>query len=258
VSGHEPPQAPPGFYTRAYFTSRCGGYTEFAERGGRIADPIRAAALRLTAPRAGERVLDLGCGRGELLVAIAEAGATAIGVDFSGDALALARETAARLGARVHLVRARAEALPLRGESVHAALATDIVEHLPDRDLRAALGEVRRILVPAGRFVVHTAPTREFMAIGQHVKRSLQWLARRPVAPRLTPASELAEAGHSNIHDRASLTAALRSAFAAPRVWHAFSDETRATRRLARALGLAAPLGFNLWALARKEEAWPR
>ncbi len=255
MSVHQPPQAPPEFYTRAYFTGRCGGYTEFAERGGRIADPIRAAALRLTAPRAGERVLDLGCGRGELLVAVAEAGAMAVGVDFSGDALALARDTAARLGARVHLVRARAEALPLRGGSLHAALATDIVEHLPDPDLRAALAEVRRILVPAGRVVVHTAPTREFMAVGQHVKRGLQWLARQPVAPRLTLASELAEAGHSNIHSRGSLTAALRTAFAAPRVWHAFSDDSRATRRWARALGLAAPLGFNLWALARKEEA---
>lgn len=253
MSAEHLPQAPPEFYSRRYFTSRCGGYSEFAAGGGRIADPIRATALALTAPRAGERVLDLGCGRGELLVALAERGASAIGVDFSADALAMARETAERLGAPVGLIRARAEALPLRAGSVDAVLATDIVEHLPDPDLRSAVAEVHRLLAPRGRFVVHTAPTRAFLAVGQHVKRVLQWLARTEVAPRLTYASELALAGHSNIHSRASLRAALASRFAAPRLFYAFSDESRASRRLARHLGLAAVLGFNLWALARRD-----
>jgi cyclopropane fatty-acyl-phospholipid synthase-like methyltransferase len=253
--GHNLPPAPPDFYSRAYFLGRCGGYAEFQEEGGRIADPIRRTALALVAPRAGQRVLDLGCGRGELLCAVDEAGAVSIGVDFSADALAMARETARGLGRRVLLVRARAEALPIRPGTVDTILATDIVEHLPDPDLRRALGEVRDALRPGGRFVVHTAPTLEFLAAGQHVKRLLQWLMRRPVAPRLTLASELREAGHSNIHSRRSLREALASAFPAPRVDYAFSEQGRLTRRLAAAIGLVALLGFNLWAVARRPEA---
>ncbi len=251
------PPAPPDFYSRAYFLGRCGGYAEFVAEGGKVADPIRRTALRLMAPAPGQRVMDLGCGRGELCVAASQAGATVVALDFSRDALAMARETAKANGAVVHLVCARAEALPLRTGSLDTVLATDIVEHLPDPDLRASVAEVRRALRPRGRFLVHTAPTRAYLAVGQHLKRLLQVLRRQPVAPRLTYESELREAGHSNIHSRATLTSALASAFRAPRVWYAFSSEERATRRLAAAIGLALPLGFNLWAEAVREDREP-
>jgi SAM-dependent methyltransferase len=254
TDGHNLPPAPPDFYSRKYFLGRCGGFAEFQAVGGKVADPIRRMALELVAPQRGERVLDLGCGRGELCCAIAEAGAMCVGVDFSRDALAMARETARRLGQTVCLVRARAEALPIRPGALDAVLATDIVEHLPDPDLRRTVREVHDTLKPGGRFLVHTAPTLEFMAVGQHVKRVLQWLARQPVAPRLTLESELREAGHSNIHSRRSLRGALASAFPAPRVIYTFSDRGRLTRRLAAMLGLVAVLGFNLWAVARRPE----
>lgn len=252
--GHNLPPAPADFYSRAYFLGRCGGFAEFQAEGGRYLDAIRRLALSLLAPQRGEWVMDLGCGRGELSCAIAEAGARSIGVDFSRDALAMARETAGRLGRQLLLVRCRAEALPFRPGSIDAILATDIVEHLPDPDLRRSVREVHDTLKPGGRFIVHTAPTLEFMAVGQHLKRLLQWLGRKPVAARLTLASELAEAGHSNIHSRRSLRGALGSAFRKPRVFYAFSDESRPTRRLAAALGLDVLLGFNLWAIVRRED----
>lgn len=249
---HNLPPAPADFYSRTYFLGRCGGYGEFIEAGGRIADPIRQTALELTAPRPGETILDLGCGRGELSCAIAEAGARSIGADFSADALAMARETASRLGRQVLLVRCRAEALPFRERSIDAVLATDIVEHLPEPDLRVAIKAVHDVLKPGGRFVVHTAPTREFMAVGQHLKRVLQKLKGVPVAPVLTLESELREAGHSNIHSRRSLAASLGSAFPAPAVRYAFTDRSRGSRRFAESLGLASLLGFNLWAVVRR------
>ena len=249
---HNLPPAPPEFYSRQYFLGRCGGYTEFVEAGGRIADPIRATALRMVAPRPGERIVDLGCGRGELLVAIADAGATSIGLDFSHDALVMARDTAQRLGHDVLLVRCRAEALPLKPGSIDAVLATDIVEHLPDPDLRRSVREAHDALRNGGRFVVHTAPTREFMAVGQHFKRLLQWLRREPVAPRLTIASELRDAGHSNIHSGPSLRGALSSAFPGVRVHHAFSAPARGWRGALARAGIVKFFGFNLWATCRR------
>jgi SAM-dependent methyltransferase len=250
---HNLPPAPPDFYSRDYFLGRCGGFAEYTGSGGKELDPIRQTALELTAPRDGERILDLGCGRGELCCAIARAGALSLGADFSFDALAMARETAAKLGVTVLLVRCRAEALPFRSGALDGILATDIVEHLPDPDLRRTVTEVHDALRPGGRFVVHTAPTREFMAVGQHLKRFIQKVKGEPVAPVLTLESELREAGHSNIHSRASLTAALASAFRDPRVTYAFSDRSRGGRRMAQALGLVAVLGFNLWAVVRRE-----
>lgn len=258
---HDPlsnlPPAPPDFYSRQYFLGRCGGYTEYVAEGGRIADPIRREALALLAPRAGQRVMDLGCGRGELCMAAAQTGAFVLGLDFSVDALRMARETAQRHQVTVHLVRARAEALPLREGTFDAVLATDIVEHLPEPDLLRSVAEVRRSLKTGGRFIVHTAPTRAFLAVGQHLKRALQWVLRRPVAPLLTYESELREAGHSNIHSGETLTRFLSASFRKPRVYYAFSDESRLTRRLARRAGLAVPFGFNLWAIATREEGAP-
>lgn len=251
------PQAPPEFYSRTYFETRCGGYAEYHATGGRELDAIRALALKLVAPAPGEWVMDLGSGRGELCAAMVQAGARVAGVDFSRAALAMARETARRLGTPYALLCARAEALPLRDASLDAALATDIVEHLPDPDVRAAVREVRRALKPGGRFVVHTAPTRAFLAFGQHVKRLLQRLKGETMAPFLTYESELAEAGHSNIYSAASLRAALAGDFPGPKVFYAFSDSHRSGRRLAAVLGLAAILGFNLWAVARRPDRRP-
>src|SRR6202051_5360576 len=49
------------------------------------------AVLDLLAPQKGERILDLGCGSGQLTAAIADAGAAVIGLDSSPEMLAEAR-----------------------------------------------------------------------------------------------------------------------------------------------------------------------
>lgn len=50
------------------------------------------AVLDLLTPQKGERILDLGCGSGQLTAAIADAGAAVIGIDSSPEMLAEARE----------------------------------------------------------------------------------------------------------------------------------------------------------------------
>ena len=49
------------------------------------------AVLDLLSPQKGERILDLGCGSGQLTAAIADAGASVIGLDSSPEMLAEAR-----------------------------------------------------------------------------------------------------------------------------------------------------------------------
>jgi SAM-dependent methyltransferase len=92
------------------------------------------------------RVLDLGCGPGNLLDFLAPHGDT-YGSDFSADAL---RFCAGRGHRR--LFRADFHDLPLKSESFDLVTCIDVLEHLED-DQRA-VAELQRILRPAGLLVV--------------------------------------------------------------------------------------------------------
>ena len=48
--------------------------------------------INLLTPKPGERILDLGCGTGQLTAQIANAGAVAIGIDYSSEMIACAQE----------------------------------------------------------------------------------------------------------------------------------------------------------------------
>jgi ubiquinone/menaquinone biosynthesis C-methylase UbiE len=99
----------------------------------------------------GRKVLDVGCGTGKLLAALAErAHAKAWGVDASKEMLAVART---RLPAAVGLRPGRAEELPFRdGWFDRATMA--LVVHLVDRP--TAFAEARRVCAEGGRLAIAT------------------------------------------------------------------------------------------------------
>lgn len=83
------------------------------------------------APRAGERILDAGCGTGRHLRRLVSAGSRAVGVDLSAGMLAVARRTAPA----AHLVRGDiGRHLPVAGGAFDAALCALVGEHIDDLD----------------------------------------------------------------------------------------------------------------------------
>lgn len=90
----------------------------------------------------GDDVLDVGCGNGELMTALAEAGARVQGVEIDPTLVADGR----RRGLEVHL--GYAEALPLRDASVDVVMCSVVV---PYTDQRKAVAEWARVLRPEGR-----------------------------------------------------------------------------------------------------------
>jgi SAM-dependent methyltransferase len=109
----------------------------------------RRRDLLLSAVGPGERVLDLGCGAGRFLAALAGAGAEPVGVEVSAAALARARRNAPE--AELALV-APGEALPLDHRSVDVVWCSEVLEHVADT--AGLLLEVRRVLRPGGRLLV--------------------------------------------------------------------------------------------------------
>lgn len=95
------------------------------------------------------RVVDIGCGEGQIARLAAGAGARrVVGVDVSAAQIAAARH---RGGGPLY-VRGRAEALPLSSGAFDAAVACLVLEHVADLD--GALDEVARVLRRGGTFVL--------------------------------------------------------------------------------------------------------
>ena len=108
----------------------------------------RRRAIAALGLGAGERVLDLACGSGDLAIAAAEAGARVVGLDFSAGMLRAAQERGVGCG----LVRADALALPFADGAVDAVVSGFALRNFVD--LAAAFAESARVLRPGGRLAL--------------------------------------------------------------------------------------------------------
>ncbi|HEX3772343.1 MAG TPA: methyltransferase domain-containing protein [Polyangiaceae bacterium] len=114
---------------------------------------MAADLVTLLAPRAGEQVLDLGCGGGELALAIQATGASVVGVDGSAAMVEAARARAAGAtasGRAPSFVVGDGQALAYDG--AFDAVFSNAALHWMPRAADVARG-VFRALVPGGRFV---------------------------------------------------------------------------------------------------------
>jgi SAM-dependent methyltransferase len=102
--------------------------------------------IELLDPQPGERIVDLGCGSGQLAARIAAKGATVIGIDASGEMIGEARRNFPGIDFRVG--NAESFQVEARADAVFSNAALHWV-----KDQTAAIGSIRRALRPGGRFV---------------------------------------------------------------------------------------------------------
>ena len=93
-----------------------------------------------------DRVLDLGCGDGQIARALASSGVSVVGVDPTTNQIDVAAE---RAGGPV-FAQAGAAVLPFSDGAFGGVIACLVFEHIDD--VAAAIGEVARVLRPGGRF----------------------------------------------------------------------------------------------------------
>ncbi|MBE9639556.1 class I SAM-dependent methyltransferase [Salipiger mangrovisoli] len=114
------------------------------------ASVVIAKILGVLAAEEVRRVLDVGCGRGDLAAALVRRGYAVTGIDPQAEALEIARGRAP--GAE--FLQAGAEAIPARPGSFGAAIFLNSLHHLPDGLMAAGLDEAWRLLRTCGVLLV--------------------------------------------------------------------------------------------------------
>ncbi|WP_276261318.1 class I SAM-dependent methyltransferase [Haloglomus litoreum] len=135
-------------------------------------------------PAPGERVLDLGCGTGDLTATLAErvgAGGRAVGVDRSASMVARAR-------ARhddPRFVRGDLRSLPVTGAD--GALSNAALHWVPASDQDRTLAAVARALRPGGRFVAELGGTGNVAGVVRAANLARREHGHDPVDPWYFP-----------------------------------------------------------------------
>jgi ubiquinone/menaquinone biosynthesis C-methylase UbiE len=194
-------------YDRYKRTERGRLWDRRAPGYARLVDDLQrrlVSALAASAPRDGGRVLDLGCGDGDLAAerGVLEAGTEWIGLDLRPEAIAAA---AVRFPDARFIVGS-ADAVPLDDASVDVIVARVLFSSLPSERLEAAVaGEIGRLLRPGGWLVwldiryanpanraVHGVPLSRIASLFPGWRRELRTAGLvPPLARRLGPTTPL-------------------------------------------------------------------
>jgi len=136
---------------------------EYAAHGRFVAD-LAGEVFRMLAPRAGERILDVGCGDGALTAQIAAAGADVVGCDADPSML---QGTSAR---GLQTLAADMRSLPFYDE-FDAVFSNAALHWVREQD--AVLQGIARALRPGGRFVAEMGGLGNIAAIRTALQATL-------------------------------------------------------------------------------------
>jgi 2-polyprenyl-3-methyl-5-hydroxy-6-metoxy-1,4-benzoquinol methylase len=227
-------------YDGSYYLGDCGGFDSFKRTGGlKLEDPRLRTVLQLATLAPLGRALDVGCGRGELSIALARSGFDVTGVDYSAAAIELARsvrDTAGELASRVSFLCEDVTRVALDG-LYDVAVAADVIEHLAPSELDRLYRAVAGYLRPEGLFVIHTFPNSWYYRYGharnQRIARSVG--AYLPLNPR----SRYEQLMHINEQSPRTLRRQLKQYFPHVLVWFSDHDVCKPYENLVRRFSIA-------------------
>jgi cyclopropane fatty-acyl-phospholipid synthase-like methyltransferase len=221
------PALPSSLYDKDYFLTACEGHEEFVQTQGENLSRRLQEAFAVASVEPGMRVLDVGCGRGEIVRHCARLGANAYGIDYAQVAIDLSQELIQSVNGpvpgKMSVYQADAKRLPFATGAFNRVLMFDVVEHLYPWELDAAMAEVKRVLRPGGMLAIHTAPNRWYDMYAYPLVRLIRTLQGKgrlyPKDPRALNVAVNQDV-HVNEQDMVGLRRNLaRAGFGRVKVW---------------------------------------
>jgi SAM-dependent methyltransferase len=143
----------------AFKTAQKQGWAHFAPLE-MFTTPPAARLVKFAGVRAGQRVLDVGCGTGVVAITAARMGAKVTGIDLTPELLERARENSRIAGLQVDWQEGDVEQLPF-GDGVFDVVLSQFGHMFAPRP-SVALAEMLRVLKPGGTIAFATWPPELF------------------------------------------------------------------------------------------------
>lgn len=147
-------------YDEKFFLELCLGSKEFKETKGRKLHPNVLDLLSLLPDTKNKRVLDIGCGRGDISLHLAKNAKEVVGIDYSKDAIHIANSVkktfphSVQKKTKFMVMNAKKLAFPT--DYFDLIINIDVFEHLYHDELTKSLREMKRVLKKDGILFVHT------------------------------------------------------------------------------------------------------
>jgi cyclopropane fatty-acyl-phospholipid synthase-like methyltransferase len=169
-------------YTESYFMENATGHEEFRIFDGKfehLIDKFRMIVQSLNL-RKSDSLLDIGCGRGELVIYHAINGGEATGVDFSDEAIKLAKSKANELKATCNFQISSFENI-IEDIKYDRIVSIDFIEHISVDEGKAFFKKCYNLLNPGGRLLVYTFPNTIRRIYGYRLIRTLSIIKGKPL-----------------------------------------------------------------------------
>ena len=157
----------PKLYTKKYYLTDCSGYKEFNKSWGKKLEPRIERIVKEIPNIKDMKILDIGCGRGEMVFWAAEKGAkNVVGIDYSSDAIDLSnlskKHYSTDIQKKVNFKKMDANKLGFPDKSFDGIFMIEVMEHLYPEEQERVLKEINRVLKDDGFVLIHTAPNKWF------------------------------------------------------------------------------------------------